>query len=257
MPPVSSPPSIAAEERLIFALDAVAPEEALELARALSPAVRLFKVGFELFCRGGWEIVERLAAEGALVFLDLKLLDIAETVARTLAEFEAHAGIRYATIHAFNRGLRERLGDRSGAAIRLLVVTLLTSQNDADLEALGIQRTAEQHVLALASQARALGGDGVIASGAEVAALKRADPGLLVVTPGIRPAWGHVERDDQKRIATPEAAIAAGADHIVVGRPIRTYRNAQGRADPREAAERIQQEIRQGLRLRTAGAPGR
>ncbi|MDH5753041.1 MAG: orotidine-5'-phosphate decarboxylase [Deltaproteobacteria bacterium] len=228
---------IPAGERLMVALDVPSAAEALRLAEPLCGLVRYFKVGLELFLAGGWDVVKDLGGLGAEVFLDLKMLDIPATVSRALAVVEqSHPEVAFATIHVLDRNFR--LPDRpTGGRLKLLVVTVLTSQGSPEGEQVaGV-------VSAKTAQALELGADGVICSGLE-AGLLREQFGLrpLIVTPGIRPAWSLVGGDDQKRIVTPAQAIARGADYLVVGRPIR-----DNPAGPRDAVQRIIGEIQEAL----------
>jgi orotidine-5'-phosphate decarboxylase len=236
-----APQDLRLEDRLIVALD-MDEVPALALAQALLPRVSTFKVGLQLTAASGAGVVERLGRLGAKVFLDLKMLDIPETVTRALREIQSrHPHVVYATVHAFSRGLGPALRARpAGSALRVLAVTLLTSMDAADLQALGIAKAPLDFVLDQTQRALDEGCDGVIASGQEAAALRARFPGLLIVTPGIRPAWSAVPGEDQKRITTPRQAILSGADAIVVGRPI--YQNPPGN-DPAEAARRILEEI--------------
>jgi orotidine-5'-phosphate decarboxylase len=248
-------PEIALDRRLIVALD-LPEERAVQLARELLPTVRIFKVGLELVASsGGAGVLRRLGELGAQVFLDLKMLDIPETVTRALEALRAgHPHVVFATVHAFQRGLERALAGHAGSSLQVLVVTLLTSMDDADLRALGIARSAQDFALEQAARAVAAGCTGVIASPLEAAELRRRHPALTIVTPGIRPAWGAVARDDQKRIATPRQAILNGADHIVVGRPVYQHPPADG--GPAEAARRILAEIGAALAERAGQQPG-
>ncbi len=248
-----APPPFTLEDRLIVALD-MEEAAALALVRALRPQVSTFKVGLQLtVSAGGAGILERLADLGAKVFLDLKMLDIPETVTRALQEvWERHPHVVFATVHAFGRGLGRALRARPpGSALRVLAVTLLTSMDAADLKALGIEKSPLDFVLDQAQRALDEGCDGAIASGQETAALRARYPGLTIVTPGIRPAWSVGGADDQKRVTTPRQAILAGADCIVVGRPI--YQNPPG-GDPVHAAQRILEEIAAALVERAPAA---
>jgi len=245
-------PGIPLEDRLIVALD-TGPDEALALVRQLRPAVGIFKVGLQLLmAAGGLGILERLREEGVRVFLDLKMLDIPETVGRALAEVQArHPHVVFTTVHAFNRGLESALRARpAGSALQVLVVTLLTSMDTADLAALGIARSVEDFVLEQAGRAAEAGCDGVIASGLEAPALRARYPALRIVTPGVRPATGQAGSDDQKRVVTPAQAILNGADHLVVGRPV--TRPPAG-LTPADAARAILAEVRTALAERGRG----
>jgi orotidine-5'-phosphate decarboxylase len=194
--------------------------------------VSFYKVGLELFLASGFSLVDWLRDRGKRVFVDLKFYDVPETVARAVRQLRGR-GIAFATVHgndAIMRAAAENKGD-----VGILAVTVLTSLDRDDLADLGHACDVETLVLARARRALACGCDGVIASGQEAGRLREAlGRGFFVVTPGIRPVH---QDDDQKRVVTPTQAFAAGADYIVVGRPIRDA------ADPRHAAEAIQAEI--------------
>lgn len=232
---------IDAKERLIFALDVPEPEAAHELIETLSGHVGLFKVGLELFVRCGTEIVERIQAGGGGVFLDLKLHDIPATVERAMARI-ADLGVRFATVHCGESVAMLAAAVRGSAGkVGVLGVTVLTSVSAEDLRLVGIGDggggVVTDLVMRRAAMAKAAGCRGVICSGLEAATLK-AELGqeFLAITPGIRPSDG-VPAGDQQRVATPGAAITAGADYLVVGRPIRDAR------DPVAAADAIVAEI--------------
>jgi len=176
-----------------------------------------------------------LAGAGKRVFLDLKLHDIGNTVARGV-ESVARLGASFLTVHAYPQTMHAAVDGRKGSALRLLAVTVLTSYDDADLAAAGYDFTVSELVGERAAQARDVGIDGLVCSGEEAALLRPVvGPGMVLVTPGIRPAGAAA--GDQKRVMTPSAAIAAGADHLVVGRPI------VAAGDPKAAAESIVVEI--------------
>jgi orotidine-5'-phosphate decarboxylase len=222
-------------ERLIVALDLPTTAEARALVERLGDAVRFYKVGLELFSAPGcFELVAWLAGRGHKVFADLKLHDIPETVRRAVANLRGR-GASFLTVHG-HRSVMQAAAQEKGD-LKILAVTVLTSFDQRDLDEVGSAKTVEELVLARARGALETGCDGVIASGLEAARLK-AEFGkrLLVVTPGIRPVEGK-RMDDQKRTVDVAQAFAAGADYIVVGRPIREA------ADPRAAAASIQQTI--------------
>jgi orotidine-5'-phosphate decarboxylase len=227
-------------DRLIVALDVPTVEGARGLVATLGDAVTFYKVGMQLqFAPGGIAFVQELIDSGKRVFFDAKLFDIGETV-RLAVENIARMGVDFLTIHANAPTLRAAAEGRGGSKLRLLGVTVLTSMGPEDLADLGFAGLAvEDLVLKRAGQVAEAGVDGVIASGAEAAAIRAAEPGLLIVTPGIRRASDAL--GDQKRPMTPADAIAAGADHLVVGRPISKA------ADPRREAEAIQEEIASAL----------
>ncbi len=226
---------IAPAERLIVALDVPGAPEARELVQALGDAACFYKVGLELFSADGYfELIRWLVARGNKVFADLKLFDIPETVRRATANV-SKSGATFLTVHA-HRSVMEAAA-REKAAMKILAVTVLTSFDQRDLEEMGASKTLEQLVLERARAAAQAGCDGVISSPLEAAKLK-AEFGdrLLVVTPGIRPVENR-SQDDQKRAMDAGQAFAAGADYIVVGRPIRNAR------DPRAAALALQASI--------------
>jgi len=223
--------------RLIAALDVATRAEADAFVAKLGGAADWVKIGLELFCGEGPAIVRDYVRAGRRVMLDLKLHDIPETVARATRQV-AELGAELLTVHA--SGGRAMLETAVGAAgaTRILAVTVLTSLGDPDLEAIGVKDWGGAQVLRLARLARDAGCAGVVASPLEVAAIRtELGPEFLVVTPGIRPAVAGVAGDDQKRVATPAAARKAGADLIVVGRPLRDA------PDPAAAARAIAAEL--------------
>jgi orotidine-5'-phosphate decarboxylase len=229
-----------AAERLIVALDVNSRESALSLVAALRPRVTRFKVGTELFTACGPGLVREILEGGGQVFLDLKFHDIPHTVARA-AVVVARLGVGMFTIHLSGGALMaRRAADELEAHCqvyrvpkpKILGVTVLTSLASADLEQIGVTRPVEEQVVALARMAKASGLDGVVSSPQEARSIREAcGRDLLIVTPGIRPH--DSDPDDQARAVTPRAAIEAGADYLVVGRPIVKAR------DPLEAAESI------------------
>jgi orotidine-5'-phosphate decarboxylase len=216
-----------ARQRLIFALDVDSFEEAQKWVSLLSGRVGVFKVGKQLFTRCGPDIVRMIRAAGGEVFLDLKFHDIPHTVAMAALEasrldvkmFNVHALGGLAMMRRTVAAVRDRFAADPARRPLLLAVTLLTSSDEATLREIGIERPVEEMVVRLAGLAREAGMDGVVASPREVEAIRRAcGRDFVIVTPGVRPAFAAA--DDQKRIATPGEAIAAGADYLVVGRPI-------------------------------------
>jgi orotidine-5'-phosphate decarboxylase len=233
-------------ERLIVALDLPTAAEARALVERLGDAVRFYKVGLELFSAPGcFELVAWLAGRGHKVFADLKLHDIPETVRRAVANLRGR-GASFLTVHG-HRSVMQAAAQEKGD-LKILAVTVLTSFDQRDLDEVGSARTVEELVLARARGALETGCDGVIASGLEAARLK-AEFGrrLLIVTPGIRPVENK-RSDDQKRTVDVAQAFTAGADYIVVGRPIREA------PDPRAAAAAIQQTIAKLFPETAAGA---
>ena len=219
-------------DRLIVALDVPTAHEARALVALLGETVNFYKVGHELLFAGGLELASELKASGKRVFLDMKLLDIGNTMERSVAN-AAGMGVDFLTIHGHDtKSIKAAVAGRGTSALKLLAVTVLTNLTSEDVTEQGNHMTPPELVLYRARLAKAAGCDGVIASGQEAAAIRAAaGRGFLIVTPGIRPAGSA--SGDQSRVMTPEAAIAAGADHIVVGRPITQA------ADPRAAARAI------------------
>lgn len=232
--------TIPARERLIFALDVPDAVAARKLVTQLDDSLLFYKIGLELCMSAGFfELLDWLKAERKKVFVDLKFFDIPETVARAVANLAAR-GADFCTVHG-NQAIMEAAAGAKSGACKVLAVTALTSLDRGDLDDLGFQCDVGELVLSRARRALAAGCDGVVSSGLEVERLRREAPReLLVVTPGIRPVDNRREAD-QKRIMTPTAAIKAGADYLVVGRPIRDA------ADPRAAADAIQIEIARAL----------
>ncbi len=221
------------KDRIIVALDTDSPEKALDVVSSLRGEVGLFKVGMELFPRGGPDVVRRIREAGADVFLDLKFHDIPNTVAGAVKSAAA-LGVRFATVHA--SGGRAMLASAARAAegtgTTLLAVTVLTSLDDADLAEIGYASPAADTVLRLAAMAAGEGIGGIVCSAKEVAAVRgRVGNRAILVTPGVR--LPEDAAGDQKRVVTPEEAIRRGADYLVVGRPITKA------PDPRAAARRF------------------
>lgn len=244
-----------ARERLIFALDVETLDEALGFVERLRDEVGLFKVGKQLFLRTGPQIVRRIRQRGGQVFLDLKFHDIPQIVAKAAAE-ATRLGVRMFTVHAsgssemmrrtvaeVNRVCRTQDVPRP----RVLAVTVLTSLSRADLKSVGVADNVESQVVRLARLAKRSGVDGVVASPQETATIRGAcGRGFLIVTPGVRIApLARSAHDDQKRVMGPEEAVRAGADYLVVGRPIRDAR------DPAAVARELVAEVARGLTART------
>lgn len=232
--PLSTNP-VPLRERLIFALDVPDTSAASELVRRLGDSVDFYKLGLELFMDSGYfRLVDSLVSDGKRVFVDLKFFDVPATVGRAVKRLNGR-GVTYCTVHGNDAMLAAACESRED--VKILAVTALTSLDRGDLADLGFQCDARELVLSRAKRAFAIGCDGVISSGIEVPALRaHVDHRLLVVTPGIRPVENRTV-DDQKRTVDVRQAFVNGADHIVVGRPIR---NAP---DPRGAAENIQRAI--------------
>lgn len=232
----------AARARLIVALDVPTSDAASRLAERLKDRAGLFKIGFELFSAEGPVLARYLAARGSGVFLDLKFHDIPNTVRAASREaaalgvsmFNVHASGGTAMMEAARAGAEA--GCSGGKRPLVLAVTVLTSLSQRDLEAIGMVGSAEAAVIRLARLAQAAGLDGVVASAQEAPAIRDAcGPQFVIVTPGIRPAAAAV--GDQARVRTPADAIRAGADYLVVGRPITAA------ADPEAAADSIVREM--------------
>jgi orotidine-5'-phosphate decarboxylase len=221
-------------DRLIIALDMGSVVEARALVDAVGVAATFYKIGYRLAYAGGLAFAEELIGRDKKVFLDLKLHDIGNTVQEGV-ESLARLGATFLTVHAYPQTMRAAVAGRAGS-LKLLAVTVLTSYDDADAREAGYAQPVDALVAARAAQARDIGLDGIVCAAPEAARVRAiVGPDRLIVTPGIRPAGS--DAGDQKRIVTPAAAIRAGADHLVVGRPI------AGAADPRRAAQEIVDEI--------------
>lgn len=208
-----------ATDRLIVALDMPTLDEAERLVARLGDSVTFYKVGLELIFSGGLELAASLREHGKQVFLDMKLLDIGNTVERAVAN-ASELGVNFLTIHGHDqKTLHAAVAGRGSADLKLLAVTVLTSLSGDDLKQQGTTLAPEELVLHRAKLAFENGFDGVIASGQEAARIRAATgPNFLIVTPGIR--FTGSAMDDQERVMTPDHAISAGADYLVVGRPI-------------------------------------
>jgi orotidine-5'-phosphate decarboxylase len=229
-----------ARERLIVALDVSSVAAAEAMVERLGDAVSFYKIGYQLAFAGGLGFAATLVRGGKQVFLDLKLHDIGNTVAKGV-ESVAKLGATFLTVHAYPQTMHAAADARRGTGLRILAVTVLTSYDDADLAAAGYDFTVPELVAERAAQARDIGVDGLVCSAEEAARIRAiASAGMVLVTPGIRPAGA--DKGDQKRIMTPSAAVAAGADYLVVGRPIIEA------PDPRAAATAIVQEIASAAR---------
>ena len=234
-----TPAEIAPKDRLIVPLDLSSPEAAETMIARLGGSVTFYKIGYQLAYAGGLPLIGKLADRGKKVFADLKMHDIGNTVARGV-ESVAKLGATFLTVHAYPQTMKAAVQGRGGSSLKILAVTVLTSYNDDDLHAAGYRLGVSELVEARAQQAQVLGVDGLVCSPEEVGALRKiVGHRMSLVTPGIRPAGAP--SGDQKRIMTPGRAIAAGADYLVVGRPILEA------ADPKAAADAIQAEIAQAL----------
>jgi orotidine-5'-phosphate decarboxylase len=234
--PISAIPP---KDRLIIALDLPATSQAEALVKRLGDAVTFYKIGYQLGFAGGLSMVRRLSDAGKKVFVDLKLHDIGNTVARGVESLSS-LGATFLTVHAFPQTMQAAVAARGKTGPKILAVTVLTSYDETDVQAAGYRLDLAELVAMRARQAKELGVDGIVCSAEEAQGL-RAIVGdqMWLVTPGIRPA-GHAS-GDQKRIMTPARAIAAGSDYLVVGRPVVEA------ADPKAAAESIQAEIAAAL----------
>jgi orotidine-5'-phosphate decarboxylase len=223
------------DNRLIVALDVDGASEARALINTLGDAVGFYKIGHQLAFSGGLELARQLKAEGKHVFLDMKLLDIDNTVEKGVAAI-ARLGVSMLTIHAYPKAMRAAVKAAAGSNLIVLGVTVLTSMDEADLAEAGYAGSPRDLVLRRALQAREAGMGGIVCSPEEAKAVRAIlGPHMAIVTPGIRPAGA--DKGDQKRIATPRDALKSGASHLVVGRPI------SAAADPRGAALAILEEM--------------
>jgi len=217
------PANIAARDRLIVALDLPSIAAAEAMISRLGDSVNFYKIGYQLAYAGGLPLARQLADKGKKVFVDLKLHDIGNTVARGV-ESIARLGATFLTVHAYPQTMKAAVEGRAGSPLKILAVTVLTSYDDGDLHAAGYR----------------LGVDGLVCSPDEAASLhKIVGHQMVLVTPGIRPAG--TSTGDQKRIMTPARAISAGADYLVIGRPVMEA------GDPKAAVEAIQAEIAQAI----------
>jgi orotidine-5'-phosphate decarboxylase len=225
-----------AADKIIVALDVSAKRAALDLVDQLRDQISFFKIGLQLYTAAGPEVVRDVNATGAKVFLDLKLHDIPNTVGRAV-EAAAQLGVQMLTIHLSGGGEMIRAAVMArGNKMSILGVTVLTSATQATLNEIGIDDKIDNQVLRLAGLGVAAGIDGLVASPHETKALRAAcGDKIKIVTPGVRPSWS--EPEDQKRFMTPRQAIDAGADYLVIGRPITAHPN------PCEAVAKILEEI--------------
>jgi orotidine-5'-phosphate decarboxylase len=230
------PRTVAADPRLIVALDLASRAEAETMVDRLDDSVVFYKVGLQLLAVGGMETARELKRRGRNVFLDWKLHDIGATVEKATAAIAAAEAGDLLTVHAEPQVLAAAVKGRGGAPLKILGVTVLTSLTTEDLAEIGYDLALEQLVERRVRQVLDAGADGVIVSPREAALARRiGGPDLLVVTPGVRPAWAGL--DDQARAATPAQTLSQGASHIVCGRPITAA------ADPRAAALAIAEEM--------------
>jgi orotidine-5'-phosphate decarboxylase len=238
-------------DKLIIALDVDTPDHALSLAKELADVAGMFKIGSTLFTLAGPQIVKDIINSGSKVFLDLKFHDIPHQVAGA-ARNAAQLGVSLFTVHASGGTEMMRRAVQAVAEVsehegteraKVLAVSVLTSIDANTLAQIGVNSTTEESVLRLVKLAEQADVDGVVASPQEAATIRAnvANRKLLIVTPGIRPAGTNANADDQRRVSTPAAALAAGADYLVVGRPITAA------ADPVAAARQIAAEMQQAM----------
>lgn len=234
--------NIPLNERIIFALDFSNPAEAASWVEKLDSEIKFFKVGLQLFLAGGWPVIDHIVERGNKVMVDLKFFDIPETVKLAVQQL-TNKGVTFATIHGNEPIIEAAVKAKSD--LKILAVTVLTSFDESDMRAMGFTKSVEDLVLIRAGKALKMGCDGIVSSPLEAAALRRKfNSNFFIVTPGIRPGLNRdVEKNDQKRIATAKQAILNGADHVVIGRPIRTS------PDPIYTIKTIQEEIAEGFKI--------
>jgi orotidine-5'-phosphate decarboxylase len=232
--------SIPLNERIIFALDVSSYSEAEKWINRLGSHVKFFKVGLQLFIAEGWHVIDMITQRGYKVMCDLKLFDIPETVKLALRELKKH-NVSFTTVHGNDPILRAAMEEKNH--VKILSVTVLTSFGEEDIKETGFKGTVEDLVCIRAKRAIDMGCDGVVSSGLEALRLrKELGENFIIVTPGIRPGKNiEAHQDDQKRIISAQQAIQNGADHIVVGRPIREAE------DPLAVVESMQNEIQMVL----------
>ncbi|MGB7286635.1 MAG: orotidine-5'-phosphate decarboxylase [Salaquimonas sp.] len=238
MPSINKPTN--ARNRLILALDVPTIEEARTIIEELGDSVSFFKIGHQLAFVGGLELARDLKASGKHVFLDMKLLDIDNTIEKGVSNI-AKMNIDMLTLHAYPKAMRAAVKAAQGTDLCLLGVTVLTSMDQSDLEEAGYHDDPKNLVLKRARQAFDAGMGGIVCSGEEANEVRQIiGPDMALVTPGIRPAGAAA--GDQKRVMTPGAAIKAGSSHLVIGRPILAA------SDKKAAADNIVSEIKSALK---------
>ncbi|TNB49467.1 orotidine-5'-phosphate decarboxylase [Martelella lutilitoris] len=237
---------MSARERLIVGLDVPSVDEAAQMVARLGDSVSFYKIGYQLAFAGGLSFARELAADGKQIFLDMKLLDIDNTVAKGVENI-AKMGMSMLTLHAYPKAMRAAVEAAEGSGLCLLGVTVLTSMDDADLAEAGYPGDAQALVKRRAAQAADAGMGGIVCSAAEAVLVRDIiGPDRAIVTPGIRPSG--VSSDDQKRVMTPAKAISAGASHLVVARPILRA------DDPKAAAKAIVADIENAMSVGTGFA---
>ncbi|MEW5802637.1 MAG: orotidine-5'-phosphate decarboxylase [bacterium] len=235
-----NPKDIPLNERIIFALDVDSKRKATEWVDRLEGHVRFYKVGLQLFIAGWFPVIDMITERGAKVMVDLKLFDVPETVKLAVRQLKNH-NVTFATIHGNDPIIRAAVEEKDD--LKILAVTVLTSFDEGDMREMRFSGTVEDLVYFRAKRALDLGCNGIVSSGLEAARVRK-DLGdnFIIVTPGIRPGQNiEIRKDDQRRIATAQKAIADGADYIVVGRPISTA------SDPIGVVESLQAEIQNAL----------
>ena len=232
---LNAPAHDLADPRLIVALDVPTVAEAESLVERIGDEAVFYKIGYQLAFAGGLTLARDLRASGRKVFLDMKLLDIDNTIAKGV-ENVVRMGVDMLTIHAYPKAMRAAVEAARGSNLCLLGVTVLTSMDGGDVADAGYALSAEELVLRRAAQARDAGMGGIVCSAAEAGAVRAiVGPEMAIVTPGIRPSGA--DHGDQKRVMSPAEALAAGATHLVVGRPI------SAASDPAAAARAIRSEM--------------
>jgi orotidine-5'-phosphate decarboxylase len=227
--------TVTARDRLIVGLDIPTIGEAEAIVKTLGDDVLFYKIGYQLAFAGGLEFARDLASDGKKVFLDMKLLDIDNTVAKGVENI-AKMGMSMLTLHAYPKAMRAAVEAARGSGLCLLGVTVLTSMDEQDVIDAGYEYDPHTLVLRRAEQARAAGMGGIVCSAEESSAVRKiVGPDMAIVTPGIRPAGS--DKGDQKRVMTPADALCAGSSHLVVARPIVKA------ADPHAAALSILDEM--------------
>jgi orotidine-5'-phosphate decarboxylase len=237
-------------DRLIVALDVPTPDQAESLVNDLDGVVSFYKIGlWLLFTAGTDQLIDRLISKGKKIFLDYKMFDIPETVSKGVTSAR-NRGIKFVTVHGDNEIMKAAVqGKGDSDFLKIFTITVLTSMNDADLREMGYRLTVKELIELRVRKSLEYGSDGIIASAAdnpdEIRKLV-ANQGLLIATPGVRPAGS--DSDDHKRLATPAEAIRGGADYIIMGRPIISHKN------PRAQAEAVIADMEKGLSQQAAHA---
>ncbi len=234
--------NIPLNERIIFALDVSSHEEAMRLVEQLDGEIKFFKVGLQLFLAGWFTTIDAIIKRGNKVMVDLKFFDIPETVKLAVDQLK-NRGVTFATVHGNDPILRAAVQDKNESSLKILAVTVLTSFCEDDMREMGMTGSILDLVLLRSRKALEIGCDGVVSSALEAHPLRDAlGENFLIVTPGIRPGANiEDDDDDQRRISTAKAAIINGADHVVIGRPIRNSK------DPIALIKKLHQEIAEGL----------